>query len=71
MIYATSPSKNALNVINGYINQVVSVVPAGSGPWYVSVNPKTHMVYVADNNSGDVKVINGNVLPIMVATGIK
>lgn len=34
-------------------------IPAGSYPWGVAVNPVTNAVYVSNNSSGSVTVVNG------------
>jgi YVTN family beta-propeller protein len=42
-----------------YADWVTDTVSAGVGPWAICVNPNTNKIYVANDNSGNVTVIDG------------
>jgi len=44
-------------VINGATN-MISTVAAGTNPYAVAVNPLTNIIYVANNGSSNVTLIN-------------
>ena len=45
--------------VNGFTNQLLSVVPVGGTPMAAAVNPRTNLVYIA-NGTGTAPVINSN-----------
>ncbi len=56
-IFAISSSTDELFVIDGETNNVVNTIKVGRWPIDVEVNPKTNLVYVANNISEDMSVI--------------
>ncbi len=65
-VYAAGGSDDTVNVIDGFTNQVIGVVPIGLGSsrdpnlFGVGVNEITNMIYVADNNTDNIHVIDGS-----------
>jgi YVTN family beta-propeller protein len=60
MIYVSNGIGCSVSVINGSTNQVVSTVNVGLGPTALSVNPTTNVIYVANEASNTISVINAN-----------
>src|SRR5208283_2380185 len=60
-IYATFPNTNALAVINGSSNSILSAqVPVCNGPDGIAVDSLTDLVYLACVNSNSVEVVSGS-----------
>jgi YVTN family beta-propeller protein len=57
-VYAVAPRENALMVFHKGANSARRI-GVGRGPVAVAVNPKTNRIYVANNESGSVSVIDG------------
>ena len=60
LIYVTlSAPANAVAVINGNTDRVVTTIPVGVNPLFIAVNSLAHRAYVANASSGTVSVIGG------------
>ena len=57
-IYSTDLNKLAVKVIDGRTNQVISIIKAGNEPYAIKTDPSHNLVYVADVDSGSIRVIN-------------
>src|SRR5689334_11337499 len=57
-VYAVAPRENAVMVFHKGTNSARRI-DVGRGPVAVAVNPKTKRIYVANNESGSVSVIDG------------
>ena len=60
MVYVVNYSYNTTTVIDGRTNDVVKTIKVGGIPYGAAVNPTTNMVYVANEGSGTISVIDGN-----------
>ena len=56
--YITNMGSNTTSVIDIANNTVTATVPVGTSPWGVAVSPDGSKVYVANNGSNDISVIN-------------
>jgi YVTN family beta-propeller protein len=54
--HVTSNSASTVSVISGRTNTVTATIPVGSRPAGAAVDPRTHTVYVANNNGGTASV---------------
>ena len=59
LVYVTNLGSNALSVINGTTNKLLTNVAVGRGPSDVAIDPYTSRVYVANQENDSLSVING------------
>lgn len=60
-VYVTQPARDALLVIDGATNSVVTTIPVGRGPAIVVVDQVRNRIYVKNHSAETISVIDGTI----------
>src|SRR5439155_13627466 len=60
-----------ISVIDGRTDSIVSTIPVGSSPYGIGANPNTNRIYVANEFSNTVSVIQGGIPAKLTVDPIK
>ena len=59
MAYAANQFSDSVSVIDLYFQKVIANVPVGNGPVDITIDPDTNLVYVVNQDSDNITVIDG------------